>query len=47
MLASMSSNPDKANSQQGVSHNFYTYIVVKDGTDRLALQNICCIRFCN
>ena len=39
MLASLSSYPGQANSQQWVSHNFYTYIVVKDGTDKIALQN--------
>ncbi|HEX7493437.1 MAG TPA: ABC transporter permease [Bacteroidales bacterium] len=39
ILASLSSYPGQANSQQWVSHNFYTYIVVKDGTDKVALQN--------
>ena len=38
MLASMSTYPGQANNQFWVSHNFYTYIVVKDGTDRNALQ---------
>ncbi len=38
MLASMSTYPGKANNQQWVSHNFYTYIVVKDGTDPAKLQ---------
>lgn len=38
MLASMSTYPGMANSQQWVSHNFYTYIVVKDGTKKDALQ---------
>ena len=38
MLASMSTYPGQANSQQWVSHNFYTYIVVKDGTDPAKLQ---------
>ncbi len=39
MLASMSTYPGQANSQQWVSHNFYTYIVVKDGTDPAKLQD--------
>ena len=39
MLASMSTYPGQANSQQWVNHSFYTYIVVKKGTDRTALQN--------
>jgi putative ABC transport system permease protein len=39
MLASMSTYPGQANSPQWVSHSFYTYIVVKDGTDPVALQN--------
>jgi putative ABC transport system permease protein len=38
MLASMSTYPGQANNQNWVSHNFYTYIVVKDGTDIVALQ---------
>ena len=38
MLASMSTYPGQANSQQWVNHNFYTYIVVKDGTDPAKLQ---------
>ena len=39
ILASLSSYPGQANSQQWVSHNFYTYIVVREGTDKVALQN--------
>jgi putative ABC transport system permease protein len=39
ILASLTSYPGQANSQQWVSHNFYTYIVVKTGTDKVALQN--------
>ena len=39
MLASMSTYPGQANGQQWVSHNFYTYIVVKDGTDKALLQD--------
>jgi putative ABC transport system permease protein len=39
MLASMSTYPGQANNQQWVSHNFYTYIVVKDGTDKAVLQD--------
>jgi putative ABC transport system permease protein len=39
MLASMSTYPGQANAQQWVSHNFYTYIVVKDGTDKAMLQD--------
>jgi putative ABC transport system permease protein len=38
MLASISTYPGQANNQNWVSHNFYTYIVVKDGTDIKALQ---------
>jgi len=38
LLASMSSYPGQANNQFWVSHNFYTYIVVKDGTESGALQ---------
>ncbi len=38
MLASLSSYPGQANSTQWVSHNFYTYIVVKDGTNKEELQ---------
>jgi len=39
MLASMSTYHDRANNENWVSHNFYTYIVVKDGTNIDALQN--------
>jgi len=39
MLASLSTYPGQANSQQWVSHNFYTYLVVKAGTDIPALQD--------
>lgn len=39
ILASMSSFPGQANNEQWVSHNFYTYIVVKDGTDKNELQD--------
>ncbi len=38
MLASMSSYPGQANNQFWISHNFYTYIVVKDGTDKDILE---------
>jgi len=38
MLASMSTYPGQANNTNWVSHNFYTYIVVKDGTDSKILQ---------
>ncbi|TFH39785.1 MAG: FtsX-like permease family protein [Bacteroidia bacterium] len=38
MLASLSSYPNQANNQQWVSHNFFTYIVVQDGTDQATLQ---------
>ncbi len=38
MLASMSSYPGQANRQEWVSHNFYTYIVVKEGTSKEVLQ---------
>jgi putative ABC transport system permease protein len=33
MLASMSTYPGRANNQFWVSHNFYTYIVVNEGTE--------------
>jgi len=39
ILASLSSLPDQANSQLWISHNFYTYIIVKDGTDIDQLQS--------
>ena len=38
ILASISTYPNRANNQQWVSHNFYTYIVVQDGTDQGVLQ---------
>lgn len=38
ILASMSTYPQQANNQFWVSHNFLTYIVVKDGTDKDELQ---------
>ena len=38
MLASMSTYPGQANNQNWLNHNFYTYIVVKEGTDIKALQ---------
>ena len=38
MLASMSSYPGQANNQFWISHNFYTYIVVRDGTLKEILQ---------
>ncbi len=38
MLASMSTYPDQANAQFWISHNFYTYIVTGDGTDKNILQ---------
>ncbi|MDP4223625.1 MAG: ABC transporter permease [Bacteroidota bacterium] len=38
ILASVSTYPQMANSQIWVSHNFYTYIVVKDGTVKEDLQ---------
>jgi putative ABC transport system permease protein len=39
ILASLSTYPGQANSLQWVNHNFYTYIIVKDGTDRQVLQD--------
>ena len=39
MLASLSTYPQLANSQFWVSHNFFTYIVVKDGSDKEVLQS--------
>jgi putative ABC transport system permease protein len=38
MLASMSTYPGQANNQQWISHNFYTYIVVNNGTEKSTLQ---------
>lgn len=38
ILASMSTFPQMANSQIWVSHNFYTYIAVKEGTAKAELQ---------
>ncbi len=38
ILASISTYPQMANNQFWVSHNFYTYIVVRDGTDKDNLQ---------
>lgn len=38
ILASLSSYPGMANSQFWISHNFYTYIVVSDGTQKEALE---------
>jgi putative ABC transport system permease protein len=38
MLASLSTYPRMANNQFWISHNFYTYITVADGTDKVALQ---------
>ena len=39
ILVSLNSYPRQANNNFWVSHNFYTYIVVKDGTDRDILQD--------
>ncbi len=38
ILASLSTYPQMANSQFWISHNFFTYITVADGTDTNALQ---------
>lgn len=38
-LASMSTYPNQANNQFWISHNFYTYIEVKDGTDPAQLES--------
>ncbi len=38
MLASMSTYPGRANDQFWISHNFYTYIVVNEGTDKTMLE---------
>lgn len=38
MLASMSTYPGRANNQFWISHNFYTYIIVNEGTDKDQLQ---------
>ena len=39
MLASMSSFPGLANNQNWLNHNFFTYIVIKEGTDIKALED--------
>ena len=39
MLASMSTYPGRANDQNWVSHNFYTYIVVREGLTKSALED--------
>jgi putative ABC transport system permease protein len=38
MLASMSTYPGRANNQFWLNHNFYTYIVVNEGTDKNKLE---------
>jgi len=38
MLASISTYPQQANNQFWISHNFYTYIVTAEGTQKDALQ---------
>jgi putative ABC transport system permease protein len=38
MLASISTYPGQANNTQWVSNNFYTYIVVREGTDQATLD---------
>ena len=38
MLASMSTYPGQANNQNWLNHNFYTYIVVKEGTIKDKLE---------
>ncbi len=38
MLASLSTYPGQANNQAWLNHSFYTYMVVKDGTDKEVLQ---------
>ncbi len=38
ILASLSTYPQMANNQFWISHNFYTYIEVADGTDKNVLQ---------
>ena len=38
ILGSMSTYPEQANNNFWVSHNFYTYIIVKDGTDKDILE---------
>jgi putative ABC transport system permease protein len=39
MLASMSTYPGQGNNQNWLSHNFYTYIVLKEGTDSKIFQD--------
>jgi putative ABC transport system permease protein len=38
MLASMSTYPGQANNRNWLNHNFYTYIVVKEGTQKDKLE---------
>ncbi len=38
MLASMSTYPRRADNTNWVSHNYYTYIVVRDGVEKSALE---------
>ena len=38
MLASLSTYPGQANNTVWLNHNFYTYIIVQDGTDKNVLQ---------
>jgi len=38
MLCSMSTYPDRANGTFWLNHNFYTYIILRDGTDKDVLQ---------
>jgi len=38
MLASMSTYPGRANNQFWVSHNYYTYFVINEGTDKNKLE---------
>jgi len=38
MLASMSTYPGRANNQFWISHNYYTYIVVNEGTEKNTLE---------
>ena len=38
MLASMSTYPERANNQFWISHNFYTYIEVNEGTEKSKME---------
>ncbi len=39
ILASMSTYPGRANNTFWISHNFYTYFILRDGTDKVAFED--------